>query len=443
LVTKVTKGEIMFENKCTGEINFRVVLYGPAYVGRTATLKSIYDRLPADQKGRLVILESKAEKTVFFDVAQPEFGECDGKRVRLQLCALHGDVNYVASSQLLLKNVDAIVFLADAQRERRETNRYWADLLGKHLAELGRGLDRIPLCVAVTKSTFENADEEDQIVGSLDLPPAPTFRIDPTTGSNTAAMLMALVKALKEGVAVGTVTGTMIEGKSLADGLGRGLEYLAREGLVSHYRARLGGDSRIYKPNAIPENRPEFVVVGLRPTPSRPYYTYATAGLSLWTPTPSGSQPRLELLAYSPTEEERVAEVLVVLGKEILGLAKDDAPFNALDTIDLTGVGLVHDKYVLAPPLESEELLRFPDPAQRMLDVWFTESLAGHQDDATPDPAFVHLVPVTDDEVDFAREKGTPALLKKMNLAKRGKAFGWSRGPAESTLKSKFFGLLH
>jgi hypothetical protein len=65
-----------FENRNTGEINFRIVLYGPPNVGKIATLRSAYEAIPAHQKGPWVIFESKAEKTVCFDVAQPEFGEC-------------------------------------------------------------------------------------------------------------------------------------------------------------------------------------------------------------------------------------------------------------------------------------------------------------------------------------------------------------------------------
>ncbi|MBP6631481.1 MAG: suppressor of fused domain protein [Kofleriaceae bacterium] len=426
----------MFTNKSAGEINFRVVFYGPSHVGRTATLQYLYNHVPADQKGKMMSFESKTERTVFFDVFQPEFGECNGNKVRVHLYALHGEVNYEASSRLILKNVDAIVFLADAQREREEANRWWADALKKHISAQGRGIDSVPLCICVTKSSFENAADPVKVVASLDLPPAPTFNIDPTSGKDIPAMLATVVKALKEGVATSAVT----EWTPTDEERARGQEFTARACLIGHYCSSIGEDIAEYTPAVMPEDRPGFIVVEHRPTSSRPYYTYATAGLSLWAQVPGGPQPRLELLAYSPAEDQRVADVLIVLAKGILALTEEGIPYRIHDTVDLSGCGLMHEKFVLAPPIEADELLRFPDPATRMEDVRYTHAITGNLEDSV-DVTFMHVVPVTDDELSFATENGTPALLKKMDLPKRGRAFGWARGARDSTLKGKLLGL--
>ena len=116
--------------------------------------------------------------------------------------------------------------------------------------------------------------------------------------------------------------------------------------------------------------------------------------------------------------------ITISIAKEILTLTEEDVPYKVYDTVDLTGCGLCHEKFVLAPPLEVDELLRFPDLATRTEDVRFTHAITGNLEDSV-DVAFIHVVPVTDDELSYATENGTPALLEQMNLAKRGKAFGW------------------
>ena len=87
-------GELMFTNQSSGEVNFRVVFYGPSYVGKTATLQHLYDHTPADQKGKMISAETKTGKTIFYDLQLPAFGELNGKRVRVHVYALHGEVNY-------------------------------------------------------------------------------------------------------------------------------------------------------------------------------------------------------------------------------------------------------------------------------------------------------------------------------------------------------------
>ncbi|HKO48485.1 MAG TPA: hypothetical protein VJV79_12225 [Polyangiaceae bacterium] len=67
----------------------------------------------------------------------------------------------------------------------------------------------------------------------------------------------------------------------------------------------------------------------------------------------------------------------------------------------------------------------------------FTHAITGNLKDSV-DVTFIHVVPVLPDELEFATKEGTPALLEKMNLAKRGKDFGWGRKPRESVLRKGF-----
>jgi len=204
----------MFTDAFADETNFRVVFYGPAYVGKTATLRYIHQHAPPDRKSKLSTVTiniddpshpGETETTVWFDMSLPEYGESNARKIRINLYALHGPVNYESSSRLLLKGVDAVVFLADAQRARQDANRWWAMTLREHLAELGRELAGLPLCVGVTKTSFEGSDPALRVGNALGLPASPIFDIDPTTGRGIPEMLAAVVTALKDGVAEGGV----------------------------------------------------------------------------------------------------------------------------------------------------------------------------------------------------------------------------------------------
>ncbi|KFA91767.1 hypothetical protein [Archangium violaceum] len=80
----------MFKDESTGEVNFRVVFYGPAWAGKLTTLRWIHDHTPDGEKSELTSIDMSTEVTVFFELQRPGFGELDGKKVRLLLSALRG-----------------------------------------------------------------------------------------------------------------------------------------------------------------------------------------------------------------------------------------------------------------------------------------------------------------------------------------------------------------
>jgi C_GCAxxG_C_C family probable redox protein len=65
-------------NRATNEINVRVVFYGLGLAGKTTLMQRIYDDTPAEQKGKMVSVQTDGDRTVFFDVQRPEFGEVRG-----------------------------------------------------------------------------------------------------------------------------------------------------------------------------------------------------------------------------------------------------------------------------------------------------------------------------------------------------------------------------
>ena len=56
-----------FINYSSREIILKIVYYGPGLCGKTTNIKFIYGSTNPDARGKLISLETKAERTLFFD----------------------------------------------------------------------------------------------------------------------------------------------------------------------------------------------------------------------------------------------------------------------------------------------------------------------------------------------------------------------------------------
>jgi len=426
----------MFTNRSANETNVRVVFYGLGLAGKTTLMQRIYDDTPAEQKGKMVSVQADGDRTVFFDLQRPEFGEVQGARLRLHLHTLSGRVHYAESRKLLLRNVDAVVFVADAQAARQEANVASYEELQANLSEQGRIPSTVPQILCVTKCDLATAEHPDLVVSGLASGTGRGLRVDGRTGEGLAELMTEVVRKLRHGI----VEGQVKEWQPSPEEEQSGREFTARARLVGHYGEHFGETAREYTPASPIDGRPGFIVVEHGPNSDRPFWTYATAGVSLWEQRPGGAERRVEFLAYSPRESQAVVDVLMVLARQIHLLDEADTPYKTFDTVTLPGVELVHEMFVLAPPMEGDELLAFPDLANRTKDARFTHAITGNLEDSV-DVAFIHVLPVLPDELEFATKSGTRALLEKMDLAKRGKDFGWGRKKRASVLRRGLFGL--
>jgi signal recognition particle receptor subunit beta len=147
---------VSFINYSSREINVKIVYYGPGLCGKTTNLQFIYRRTNPDQKGKLISLATETERTLFFDFLPLALGEIKGFKIRFHLYTVPGQVFYAASRKLILKGVDGIVFVADSQLERMESNMESIDDLRINLAEQGYELDKLPYTIQYNKRDLPN-----------------------------------------------------------------------------------------------------------------------------------------------------------------------------------------------------------------------------------------------------------------------------------------------
>src|ERR1700692_949526 len=55
-------------NFAAREVTIKLVYYGPALSGKTTNLRALHDLTSTDSRGRLMTLETKDDRTLFFDM---------------------------------------------------------------------------------------------------------------------------------------------------------------------------------------------------------------------------------------------------------------------------------------------------------------------------------------------------------------------------------------
>ena len=138
------------------EIQFKIVYYGPALCGKTTNLIYIHSRLSPSHRGDLISLATAADRTLFFDFLPVTASPLQGFKTKFQLYTVPGQVIYNSTRQLVLRNVDAIVFVADSQWDKMEENVESLRNLGENLEKQNLSLDDLPYVLQFNKRDIQD-----------------------------------------------------------------------------------------------------------------------------------------------------------------------------------------------------------------------------------------------------------------------------------------------
>jgi signal recognition particle receptor subunit beta len=138
------------------EITFKIVYYGPGMSGKTTNLVYIHRSLSPERKGELLSLNTEQERTLYFDYFPLELGTVEGYHVRFNMYTVPGQVYYEASRRLVLDGADGVVFVADSQPEKLESNLESYRLMQENLRSYGLDPDLFPTVLQYNKRDCEN-----------------------------------------------------------------------------------------------------------------------------------------------------------------------------------------------------------------------------------------------------------------------------------------------
>jgi signal recognition particle receptor subunit beta len=138
-------------NHATREMTAKIVYYGPGLCGKTTNLMVIFDKLDPSQKGKMLSLATKTDRTLFFDLLPVDIGKVANFNLKIQLYTVPGQVFYNETRKLVLRGADSIVFVTDSQPAMVEANREsFANLL-ENMQENNLDPNDLPIVIQFNK----------------------------------------------------------------------------------------------------------------------------------------------------------------------------------------------------------------------------------------------------------------------------------------------------
>ena len=133
------------------ELTIKLVYYGPALSGKTTNLQALHHVVDKDATGRLMTLDTKDDRTLFFDLLPLNFRSKSGLSVRLKVFTVPGQTIHASTRRLVVQGADGIIFVADSQHDETENNtRAFVDLKN-NLKANGLELKNMPLVIQFNK----------------------------------------------------------------------------------------------------------------------------------------------------------------------------------------------------------------------------------------------------------------------------------------------------
>lgn len=192
----------MFINHALQEINLKIVYYGPGLSGKTTNLEYIYNKLEPTMRSDLVTLNTREERTLYFDFMQLELGRIKGKKPRFNLYTVPGQVYYNFSRKIILRGVDGIVFVADSQKNRMGDNLDSLLDLEKNLIEMGHSLQGFPWVLQYNKRDLPNSESVKILQSKLNFYGVKYFEAVATEGAQVLSTLKTILTEVVSKVAV-------------------------------------------------------------------------------------------------------------------------------------------------------------------------------------------------------------------------------------------------
>ena len=132
-------------------IECKIVYYGPGRGGKTTNLQYIHKAFKKQTTGEMVSINTKGDRTLFFDFLPLGLGKIKGCEIKIQLYTVPGQVRYSSTRKMVLKGVDGVVFVADSLKVRRKENMLSLKDLQQNLSEQNKSIFKIPLVLQYNK----------------------------------------------------------------------------------------------------------------------------------------------------------------------------------------------------------------------------------------------------------------------------------------------------
>lgn len=175
------------------KLNLKIVYYGPALSGKTTNLEHIYRAVDPTRRSKLVSLNTREDRTLYFDFLQLELGQISGLTPQIHLYTVPGQAYYEASRKVVLRGADGVVFVADSAADRLSYNmRSWQQMQ-EHLTLFGESVVTFPVVLQCNKQDLPSALNTAVLTKLLKAEKYPVFPAVALEGQGVFASLKTII----------------------------------------------------------------------------------------------------------------------------------------------------------------------------------------------------------------------------------------------------------
>lgn len=144
-------------------LNLKIVFYGPALSGKTTNLMQLHSQLAPERMGELMVLETKDDRTLFFDMLPIGLRSSEGLDLRLKLYTVPGQVQHDSTRKAVLSRADGILFVADSQPNQQDNNAIAFGNLEENLEKVGLDIETLPIAIQFNKRDMAGVVPEEEL----------------------------------------------------------------------------------------------------------------------------------------------------------------------------------------------------------------------------------------------------------------------------------------
>lgn len=181
------------------EITVKLVYYGPALSGKTTNLQALHRAAAPGSAGRLMTLETRDDRTLFFDLLPLSFRD-QAVAVRLKVFTVPGQVIHSSTRRLVVQGADGIVFVADSRVAETENNAESFLDLRRNLKDQAMDVHRMPVVIQFNKRDLPDVRSDEDIAALASQGREPVYASVATLGIGVVETFMGVLELTCRGL---------------------------------------------------------------------------------------------------------------------------------------------------------------------------------------------------------------------------------------------------
>lgn len=141
----------------------KIVYYGPAMSGKTTNLLKLHDLISREGRGDLMVLDTKDDRTIYFDLLPFFLVAPDGLKIKMKVYTVPGQVCHDATRKAVLARADGVAFIADSKVSEAANNAESFENLEKNIAFVGLDIEKLPLVIQFNKRDLKDIVSGEEI----------------------------------------------------------------------------------------------------------------------------------------------------------------------------------------------------------------------------------------------------------------------------------------